>query len=326
MKKPQVSVIIPVYNSEIYLPQCLNSLIRQTMTDYELILIDDGSLDKSGTICEAYASQHDNIRVIHQRNSGVSAARNAGLEIAQGQYFAFVDSDDWVEPNYLDYLVSTLLQNDCQLSSCAFQIEGLAHQPQSRNLSSQLVDKITAAKYVLGSNTFCGYLWNKLFCRNVIDQLQLRFAENIKIGEDMLFCATYTTGCNQVWIGYEVLYHYRSNQAGISKSRYQGNTFDPKWMDELNALEHIRLLFAEESVVLQACNRHYVRQAVLVLRAMVASNYPNKDLKNILISTVRHGFGDFLSSDFAGRGQKISVLLCTISPNLELKIWRYMQR
>ena len=91
------SVIVPVYKVETYLPRCIESILNQTVTDFELILIDDGSPDCSGEICDAYAAKDSRIRVIHQKNGGVSKARNAGLDIAQGEYIVFVDSDDWVD-------------------------------------------------------------------------------------------------------------------------------------------------------------------------------------------------------------------------------------
>ena len=96
------SVIVPVYKVENVLPRCIESILNQTVTDFELILIDDGSPDRSGEICDAYAAKDSRIRVIHQKNGGVSKARNAGLDIAQGEYIVFVDSDDWVDAIYLE--------------------------------------------------------------------------------------------------------------------------------------------------------------------------------------------------------------------------------
>lgn len=98
---PKISVIVPVYNVEEYLPKCIESILAQSFDDFELLLIDDGTPDRSGEICDEYAKKDFRITVVHQKNSGVTVARNKGLEIAQGDYAVFVDSDDWVEVNYL---------------------------------------------------------------------------------------------------------------------------------------------------------------------------------------------------------------------------------
>lgn len=110
-----ISVIVPVYNVEPYLRECIDSILAQTYTDFELILVDDGSPDKCGEICDEYAAKDSRIRVIHQENGGLSAARNAGLDIAQGEYVTFVDSDDVVHPNYLSCLHEAILQNNAEI-------------------------------------------------------------------------------------------------------------------------------------------------------------------------------------------------------------------
>ena len=104
MTQSQISIIVPVYNSEKYLDACIDSILSQSFRDFELILVDDGSKDSSAQICDEYASQDTRVRVIHKANGGVSAARNDGLDIAKGEYITFIDSDDWVEREYLETL------------------------------------------------------------------------------------------------------------------------------------------------------------------------------------------------------------------------------
>ena len=112
-----ISVIVPVYNVEPYLRECIESILGQTYRDFELILVNDGSTDDSGTICDEYAAQDTRIRVLHQKNSGVSVARNVGLDSVQGEYIAFVDSDDRVSKDYLAYL-NDLIQIECADIAC----------------------------------------------------------------------------------------------------------------------------------------------------------------------------------------------------------------
>ena len=104
MKQPAISIIVPVYNAEKYLRRCIDSILSQSFTDFELILIDDGSTDLSPQICDEYASRDNRIKLIYKKNAGVSAARNDGLDIAQGEFITFVDSDDWVDERYLECL------------------------------------------------------------------------------------------------------------------------------------------------------------------------------------------------------------------------------
>ena len=110
-----ISVIVPVYNVEKYLPRCIESILRQTYPHFELILVDDGSLNKSGAICDRYAKKDARVKVIHKENAGISTARNAGVDMAQGEYISFVDSDDWVREDYLEKLLTPMLQYDVQM-------------------------------------------------------------------------------------------------------------------------------------------------------------------------------------------------------------------
>ena len=114
----KLSVIVPVYNAEAYLDVCIRSILGQTYADLELILVDDGSPDRSGTMCDAWAKQDNRIRVIHKDNGGVCSARNAGLDAAKGEYIAFVDSDDWIEPNMYETMMEKVHVYGCDVVLC----------------------------------------------------------------------------------------------------------------------------------------------------------------------------------------------------------------
>ena len=113
--QPLVSVIVPVYNNEAYLPQCLDSIVTQTLSDIEIILVNDGSTDQAGEICKEYAAGDSRIRFLDQENRGPSSARNAGLEVAKGEHIGFVDSDDWIEPHMYERLVQIATEHDCDI-------------------------------------------------------------------------------------------------------------------------------------------------------------------------------------------------------------------
>ena len=128
---PKVSVIIPVYNVEKYLPQCIDSILAQTFTDFELILVNDGSKDCSGNICDEYAQKDSRIVVIHKENGGASSARNRGLDIAKGEWISFIDSDDYVTPNYLSNLIS-----EAQANCASLVIQGHIYQKKGSETSA----------------------------------------------------------------------------------------------------------------------------------------------------------------------------------------------
>ena len=115
MSKPLISVIVPVYNVEQYLPKCIDSILAQTYENLEIILVEDGTKDSSGVICDEYAAKDARIRVIHKENGGLSSARNAGMEIARGEYFGFVDSDDWIEPEMYENLMALAQKYDADV-------------------------------------------------------------------------------------------------------------------------------------------------------------------------------------------------------------------
>ena len=120
---PKVSIIVPVYKVEKYLRKCIDSIINQTLKDIEIILVDDGSPDNCGKICDEYAAKDTRIKVIHKENGGLSSARNAGMEVAEGEYIGFVDSDDWIETDYVGELLFCLIQSESDMAICSIRHE-----------------------------------------------------------------------------------------------------------------------------------------------------------------------------------------------------------
>ena len=125
---PKVSIIVPVYKVGPYLAKCIDSILSQTLTDFELILVDDGSPDSCGEICDGYAKKDERIKVIHKQNGGLSSARNAGLDIAKGEYIGFVDSDDYIEHDMYEFLYKNSVQYDTDIACC-----GIRHHYGDKN-------------------------------------------------------------------------------------------------------------------------------------------------------------------------------------------------
>ena len=189
-----ISVIVPIYNTEKYLSKCLDSILAQTYTDWEAILVDDGSSDNCGEICDEYAKKDCRFKVLHKKNEGVSIARNCGIENASGEWIVFVDSDDFVTPDYIDSLFRTT--NNGKMP---FGMTGMAKVSKT----GEIVEKNrTATKYTLKrneciellfdySNGYWGYICGKIYNKNLLSKYNIRFREGIHFNEDRLFCFEY---------------------------------------------------------------------------------------------------------------------------------------
>ena len=203
--KNNISIIIPVYNVEKYLPKCLDSILSWEFENWEAILIDDGSLDNSGKICDQYAKTENRFHVIHQKNKGVSAARNIGLDKACGEWIMFIDADDWVDGNLLFQQVQNYDLQDIQAilygTSVDYHDKNHTILPKFQSLKIKS-DTVRLPYY--GSLGFC----NLLYRRSLIEQLHLRFSTNAKMGEDMEFMMKYHVMVNNVLAITQPIYHY----------------------------------------------------------------------------------------------------------------------
>ena len=160
MSCPCISIIVPVYNAREYLYRCIDSIIAQTLQSWELLLIDDGSTDESGDICDDYAEKDKRIRVVHQQNAGVSAARNTGLAVARGKYIGFVDSDDWIEYGMFDKLYCAAENEMCSIVMCDATTV-YSNGKRELDTIAQLQQVIFSARKTLHRN--CCEKWRDLF-------------------------------------------------------------------------------------------------------------------------------------------------------------------
>lgn len=192
--KPQVSVIVPVHNAQTTLKRCVNSIIHQEYTDLELLLIDDGSTDGSGVLCDEFAAQDKRVTVIHKENSGVSDARNLGLSRARGTYLQFVDSDDWITPDATKRLVKTAEDNECDLVIADFyRVIGERLSPKGNIDEAEAFSREKYAAYMMENpaDFYYGVLWNKLFRREIVEKYQLRMDSSVSWCEDFMFNLEY---------------------------------------------------------------------------------------------------------------------------------------
>lgn len=229
MKSPAISVVVPVYNVERWLPACVDSLLCQDFTDFELILVDDGSPDGCGAICDEYAKKDERVRVIHRPNGGLSAARNSGIAEARGRYIAFVDSDDWVAPDYLSRMYQAAEAQQADLVVC-----GVEDTPDSGerlaepSLTCPEKEGLFTGRELIGCffgpcSTYYTVAWNKLYRAELWKEL--RYPEGM-IHEDDAVAPQLYADCRRVVCLAEPLYFYRLREGSICRTGVSAGSFD----------------------------------------------------------------------------------------------------
>lgn len=202
----RISVIVPIYNVAAYLPRCLDSLLSQTLTDFQLILVNDGSTDHCGEICDSYAARDPRITVIHKENGGLSSARNAGLEKAEGEFISFVDSDDWLHPQFLELMFHFQQTGDYDLVICDHRrVTGPVPSPTFA--AAEICAQELNLEGIYRQHRTKTYVWNKLYRRSLIGNH--RFIEQ-KIAEDAAFNGIALGSCPHIRACFlpAVLYYY----------------------------------------------------------------------------------------------------------------------
>lgn len=242
--KDLISIIVPIYNVEKYLKTCLNSIVNQTYRNLEIILVDDGSPDQCGEICDEYAEKDDRIKVIHKENGGLSDARNAGINIASGKYIAFIDSDDYIADNFIQYLYDLCEGKNADMAECQY-IEFKEESKNENDLTKkedyivdveQILEMLYSEEDVERISTTV--VWNKLYKRELFDTI--RFPKG-KIHEDeFITYKLYWKMNSKIAITNQKLYYYRNRVDSIT-----GNEFNKKRLDYIEALQE-RLEFFKE--------------------------------------------------------------------------------
>lgn len=222
----KVSVIVPVYNAESYLQRCIDSILNQTYTEFEIILINDGSKDNSGKICDEYAQKDTRIKVIHQKNSGVSKSRNVGLQAASGDYILFVDSDDYISPDMIEKLVQKAVVNKSDIVMCNYCIDKgddifpVFMKYNGAYISSQQVKDGLLYLYYTDNHIGLYSLCNKLFKKSIYSLNDICFDVSLKRGEDAWFVFQCLKYCDRVDYISDILYFYYQNDNSIMHTLY----------------------------------------------------------------------------------------------------------
>lgn len=231
-KSPQISVIVPIYKIERYLRQCIDSILAQTFTDFELLLIDDGSPDGCPAICDEYAEKDARIRVFHKQNGGVTSARNKGLDNAKGNWIIYIDGDDWIEPTYVEELYNAAINNEADIAICAFRFVYEDGSSVIEHPTRWDDDKsVSLNRYISSVWTTA---WGSIHKSSLYHNNGVRSPQNITYCEDFHLMARLCYFADKVITIDSPLYNYRQQLSSIMHSLN-----DKTWRDELTAYKEI---------------------------------------------------------------------------------------
>lgn len=315
----KVSIVVPIYNVEKYLEQCVDSIINQTLKDIEIILVDDGSPDNCPQICNDYAKKDSRIKVVHKKNGGLSSARNAGIEVATGDYIGFVDSDDYIELDMYEKMYNIAIENNVDfVMSDYYRVSSESKVEATLDMDEGIYDKNKIKKdifstLIMGDDINYGRLlavWHCLYKRELLDKNNLMFDEEVKYSEDNLFSSIIGYNANNFYyMKGSYLYNYRYNPNSISK------TYKPDaWSVYLMMNNKLKDLFlsVEDYDFKNQLYAHIIYYAFNCINHVGNSDksfsYKYKEIKRILnTKELKNGFKNFKAGN--------------ISTKLKISIW-----
>lgn len=310
----KISIIVPIYKVEKYLNRCIDSILNQSYKNIEVILVNDGSPDKCGEICDEYLLKDNRIIVIHKANGGLSSARNSGLDIATGDYIGFVDSDDWIEPRMYETLIENAIKYNAQISVGGvidLLVECNKYIPTKStfngNIDVQCLNKEQAMKkFFLESWS----AWDKIYKREVHEKI--RFPEG-EINEDEAIAMQILDNCEKIVYTNEVFYNYIKRSDSITTSEFSEKKLD--WYR--NCKKNLEFIKENYSSLNEYAEVRFCNAIMWSLRCIAIENKDFKDSINILLSSLRDNKKELLSNNLISKKEKmwIIILLCTSFSN-----------
>lgn len=263
-----VSLIVPVYNAQKYLDKCINSLLAQTYKDIEIILVDDGSTDDSLKICNKYADLDARVKVFHQENAGVSAARNYGLDNCCGDYVSFVDSDDWVEQAMVEEMLALLASTNADMGIFGYYIVNNGKQITARVAEkNEVIDISENVERIvqLCLSSVINPPHSKIYKQAILEEYQIRFDVDTSLGEDFIFNLEYVSHIESVALGKEKLYYYKSDNNGSLTNQFRKNLLH----EELKMYQKFVSVMNE----IGGCSEGQIHEYIMLVVRIYLSNY-----------------------------------------------------
>lgn len=309
-RRMKLSVIVPIYNAEKYLCRCVDSILNQTFTDFELILVDDGSTDRCPAICDEYAKKDGRVRVIHKENGGQGAARNAALAAAGGEYIAFVDSDDWIDCGMYSKMLEISERTDSDLVCCDYipvssRIDCRQRKFRIKTFEGKEILKIFLRTAVSGRNNFscCNKVYKRGLYSNVRFPERTHYDDNI-FSTKIMMCARRVTYINQIY------YFYFQSDSSVTR----GNISE-KHLDLISGTQFILDTFRNDRALSASARRIHIKSYFsLLVKIMTARNYPKDiytpQLINSWIKILRRNFFSMMRSPMDFKRKFVYALFC----------------
>ena len=315
--KSLVSIIIPAYNVEKYIEKCISSILGQTHTNIEVIVVDDGSTDRTGQIIDNISVHDSRIRVLHKKNAGVSAARNSGIEMSTGEYLVFVDGDDYIANDYVKYMLNLIsdTKSDFCLSKCCYTKKG---EMQTEKEYVQKLNSEDATTLLLSPEVIVG-CWNKIFKRSLIVNNNIWFSTSLFYGEGLTLITVVAQISESVGVGNRKVYYYRRNNENSATTKFDIS----KVHNGERALKNItKHLIINTPKINKMLNYHlclYRLGAVVKIKSNRVEKEYLEDYKNWL-SYIRHNFYKFILFEELSTYRKLLLIGGAISPWVMMKL------
>ena len=311
----KISVIVPVYNVEQYLERCVDSIINQTYTNLEIILVNDGSTDNSGKLCDELAKKDERIRVIHKENGGLSDARNRGIDEAESDLVGFIDSDDYIDSDMYEVLLKNLNNTDADLSMCAlYDVYNNTPEAQVANKETWELSSEQAIKMVMEAKILSVTAVNKLYRKSLFSDLKFEVG---KIAEDSCIMVKLLDKCKKIVATNEKKYYYVHRENSITTQK-----FSTKFLNVIEAYEQNSNIILEKYPKLKGVAQTRMNWAYFYVldRLLLDDNYNDKELENKLISYLKNHRKDILNDPLFTKGRKIGFIALLLNRNLYRKL------
>ena len=311
----KISVIVPVYNVEQYLERCVDSIINQTYTNLEIILVNDGSTDNSGKLCDELAKKDERIRVIHKENGGLSDARNRGIDESESDLVGFIDSDDYIDSDMYEVLLKNLNDTDADLSMCAlYDVYNNTPEAQVTNKETWKLSSEQAIKMVMEAKILSVTAVNKLYRKSLFTDLKFEVG---KIAEDAFIMIKLLDTCEKIVATNEKKYYYVHRENSITTQK-----FSTKFLNVIEAYEQNSNIILEKYPKLKDVAQTRMNWAYFYVldRLLLDDNYNDKELENKLISYLKNHRKDILNDPLFTKGRKIGFIALLLSRNLYRKL------
>ena len=319
MNNSLVSVIVPIYNVEKYLPRCVESIINQEYKNLEIILVDDGSPDNSPQICDEYAKKDTRIKVIHKENGGLSDARNAGMKMATGEYVSFIDSDDWIDSKFISLLYEGIKKSGADVAECATRLfDDSDHTLKTRGSKEEKISRSDALSRLITENGVYQTVWNKLYKRSMIENIPFAVG---KYHEDDFWTWRIFLKIDSLYLCEKPMYNYLQRSNSIIGSSYSLKKLDGAQARYERMLGLKGVPVAEDLAAIAFVN-------TLIYSMQCSVKYLNKEDKKIALKRIK----DYKSQvsltsaqyDMMNQKERMWIKLFMLMPKLTVKFRNIM--